>query len=99
MRRARSISAHPEKKIYRAVPDNDGRVFDKGAIVARARSMCASAKIAALRRLKLQELLAKVEQIEEQAHLTLDEYPHGHTMQAGERDALAHRPSRGGLYS
>jgi hypothetical protein len=36
---------------------------------------------AALRRLKLEELLAKVEQIEEQARLTLDEHPQGHTIE------------------
>jgi hypothetical protein len=33
----------------------------------------------ALRRMKLEELIAKMEQIEEQASLTLHEYPHGHT--------------------
>lgn len=32
-----------------------------------------------LRRMKLEELIAKMEQIEEQARLTLDEYPHGLT--------------------
>ena len=34
-----------------------------------------------LRRLKLEDLLAKVEQIEEQASLTLTEYPNGHTLE------------------
>ena len=29
--------------------------------------------------MKLEELIAKMQQIEEQASLTLDEYPHGHT--------------------
>jgi hypothetical protein len=38
-------------------------------------------KIAALRRLKLEDLLAKLEQIEEQARLSLDEYPQGHTLE------------------
>lgn len=32
-----------------------------------------------LRRMKLEELVTKMEQIEEQAALTLQEYPHGHT--------------------
>jgi hypothetical protein len=32
-----------------------------------------------LRRMKLEELIAKMQQIEEQASLTLHEYPHGHT--------------------
>jgi hypothetical protein len=36
-------------------------------------------KAAALRRMKLEELITKMEQIEEQAALTLHEYPHGHT--------------------
>jgi hypothetical protein len=36
-------------------------------------------KKAALRRMKLEELMAKMEQSEEQASLTLHEYPHGHT--------------------
>ena len=35
----------------------------------------------ALRRIKLEDLLSKVEQIEEQANLTLSEYPHGHTIE------------------
>jgi hypothetical protein len=34
-----------------------------------------------LRRLKLEELLSKIEQIEEQVTLTLHEYPHGHTIE------------------
>lgn len=34
-----------------------------------------------LRRLKLEDLLSKVEQIEEQANLTLTEYPNGHTLE------------------
>jgi hypothetical protein len=34
-----------------------------------------------LRRLKLEELLLKIEQIEEQVTLTLHEYPHGHTIE------------------
>ena len=36
---------------------------------------------AALRRIKLEDLLSKVEQIEEQASLTLTEYPTGHTIE------------------
>jgi hypothetical protein len=36
---------------------------------------------ASLRRIKLEDLLSKVEQIEEQANLTLSEYPHGHTIE------------------
>ena len=39
--------------------------------------MSASPKLAALRRMKLEELLIKLEQIEQQAALTLDEYPRG----------------------
>jgi hypothetical protein len=38
-------------------------------------------KMAALRRLKLEDLLAKLEQIEEQARLSLDEYPQGHPLE------------------
>lgn len=34
-----------------------------------------------LRRIKLEDLLVKVQQIEEQATLTLSEYPHGHTVE------------------
>jgi hypothetical protein len=34
-----------------------------------------------LRRLKLEELISKLEQIEEQVSLTLHEYPHGHTIE------------------
>jgi hypothetical protein len=34
-----------------------------------------------LRRLKLEDLLSKVQQIEEQANLTLTEYPNGHTLE------------------
>jgi 23S rRNA G2445 N2-methylase RlmL len=34
-----------------------------------------------LRRLKLEELLSKIEQIEEQVSMTLQEYPHGHTIE------------------
>jgi hypothetical protein len=34
-----------------------------------------------LRRLKPEELLSKIEQIEEQVALTLHEYPHGHTIE------------------
>lgn len=34
-----------------------------------------------LRRLKLEELIAKMQQIEEQVALTLHEYPHGHTIE------------------
>jgi hypothetical protein len=34
-----------------------------------------------LRRLKLEEIIAKVQQIEEQVALTLHEYPHGHTVE------------------
>lgn len=36
---------------------------------------------ASLRRIKLEDLLSKVEQIEQQANLTLTEYPHGHTVE------------------
>ena len=35
----------------------------------------------ALRRMKLEELLSKLEQIEQQAALTLDEYPNGLTLE------------------
>lgn len=38
-------------------------------------------KIATYRRLKLEELIAKIEQIEQQAALTLHEYPNGHTVE------------------
>lgn len=31
--------------------------------------------------MKLEELLSKIEQIEEQVSLTLREYPHGHTLE------------------
>ena len=34
-----------------------------------------------LRRMKLEELINKIEQIEEQVHLTLHEYPRGHTIE------------------
>ena len=34
-----------------------------------------------LRRMRLEDLLSKVEQIEEQANLTLTEYPNGHTLE------------------
>jgi hypothetical protein len=34
-----------------------------------------------LRRLKLEELISKLQQIEEQVSLTLHEYPHGHTIE------------------
>ena len=34
-----------------------------------------------LRRLKLEELITKMQQIEEQVALTLHEYPHGHTLE------------------
>jgi molybdopterin converting factor small subunit len=34
-----------------------------------------------LRRLKLEELISKLAQIEEQVSRTLDEYPHGHTLE------------------
>lgn len=34
-----------------------------------------------LRRMKLEELISKIEQIEEQVHLTLHEYPRGHTIE------------------
>ena len=36
---------------------------------------------ASLRRLKLQDLISKIEQIDEQAALTLSEYPNGHTIE------------------
>jgi hypothetical protein len=35
----------------------------------------------AIRRMKLEELLAKLQQIEQQAALTLSEYPHGLTVE------------------
>lgn len=35
----------------------------------------------ALRRMKLEELVAKMQQIEEQVSLTLHEYPRGHTVE------------------
>ena len=38
-------------------------------------------KIATYRRLKLEELISKIEQIEQQAALTLHEYPQGHTVE------------------
>jgi hypothetical protein len=38
-------------------------------------------KTAAYRRLKLEQLVTKIEQIEQQAALTLGEYPHGHTVE------------------
>jgi molybdopterin converting factor small subunit len=34
-----------------------------------------------LRRLKLEELISKIAQIEEQVSRTLDEFPHGHTLE------------------
>lgn len=34
-----------------------------------------------LRRMKLEELIVKVQQIEEQVSLTLNEYPRGHTIE------------------
>jgi hypothetical protein len=44
--------------------------------------MLRTAKItSAIRRLKLQELLTKLRQIEQQAALTLSEYPHGLTVE------------------
>ena len=36
---------------------------------------------AALRRLKLEDLVSKIDQIDEQAALTLSEYPSGHTVE------------------
>ena len=36
---------------------------------------------ASLRRLKLEDLLSKIAQIDEQAALTLAEYPNGHTIE------------------
>ena len=38
-------------------------------------------KIATYRRLRLEELIVKIEQIEQQAALTLHEYPNGHTVE------------------
>ena len=66
--------------------------------------MLRAAKITAeIRRLRLEELVTKLQQIEQQAALTLDEYPHGLTverqrliiglakqMQAHLRDQLHH---------
>jgi hypothetical protein len=42
-------------------------------------AMVTPRKTAALRRMKLEELITKMEQIEEQAALTLHEYAHAHT--------------------
>ena len=38
-------------------------------------------KINALRRMKLEEIVTKLEQIEQQAGLTISEYPHGLTVE------------------
>jgi hypothetical protein len=43
--------------------------------------MFGSTKAAGLRRMKLEELLSKLEQIEQQAALTLHEYPNGLTVE------------------
>lgn len=43
--------------------------------------MSSAPKTAALRRMKLEELLSKLEQIEQQAALTLREYPSGLTLE------------------
>ena len=43
--------------------------------------MFAPTKTPALRRMKLEELITKLEQIEQQAALTLDEYPGGLTIE------------------
>lgn len=43
--------------------------------------MAMADKTGTLRRMKLQELVSKMHQIEEQVSLTLDEYPHGHTLE------------------
>jgi hypothetical protein len=44
--------------------------------------MLRAAKISsAIRRMKLEELLAKLQQIEQQAALTVSEYPHGLTVE------------------
>ncbi len=44
-------------------------------------SMAMADKTGTLRRMKLQELVSKMQQIEEQVALTLEEYPHGHTLE------------------
>lgn len=43
--------------------------------------MVRARKAPAYRRLKLEQLVAKIEQIEQQAALTLHEYPQGHTVE------------------
>ena len=43
--------------------------------------MFRAARILALRRMKLDDMIAKLAQIEQQAALTLSEYPHGHTVE------------------
>lgn len=43
--------------------------------------MFRSRKTAALRRMKLEDLISKLEQIEQHASLTLREYPHGLTLE------------------
>lgn len=43
--------------------------------------MSTPCKTGNLRRMKLEELIFKMQQIEEQVALTLDEYPHGHTLE------------------
>lgn len=48
--------------------------------------MAMADKTGTVRRMKLEELISKMQQIEEQVALTLEEYPHGHTL---ERQRLA----------
>jgi hypothetical protein len=43
--------------------------------------MFSAPETAALRRMKLEDLITKMEQIEQQAALTLDEYPNGLTVE------------------
>src|SRR5687768_8986940 len=43
--------------------------------------MVPARKTPAYRRLRLEQLIAKIEQIEQQAALTLHEFPHGHTVE------------------
>jgi hypothetical protein len=43
--------------------------------------MLSTSKKNTLRRMKLEELIGKIQQIEEQVQLTLHEYPRGHTIE------------------
>jgi hypothetical protein len=50
--------------------------------------MFASPNDLVLRRMKLEELLSKLEQVEQQAALTISEYPNGLTMERQRRHAV-----------